>query len=153
MSVRRGDIRSFDDVSAIVTGARFVINLAHGGGGTDWETIRDAMVGGTETVARACLQAGTQRFIHIGSIAALYLGPQPGHITGTTPPDPQSSVRGHYARAKALCDVRLLEFYREAKLPLCILRPNSWSGTDIALPFRPWIFQQRTALHRLERRA
>ena len=124
VSVRRGDIRSFDDVSAVVTGARFVINLAHGGGGTSWETIRDAMVGGTETIARACLKAGTERFIHIGSIAALYLGPQPGRITGATPPDPQSSVRGHYARAKALCDVRLLEIYHEAKLPLCILRPG-----------------------------
>jgi predicted dehydrogenase/nucleoside-diphosphate-sugar epimerase len=124
VTLRRGDIRSCDDVSAAVTGVRFVINLAHGGGGASWEKIRDAMVGGAEIVARACLKAGTERFIHIGSIAALYLGPQPGRVTGTTPPDPQFSVRGDYARAKALCDLRLLELYRDEKLPLCILRPG-----------------------------
>lgn len=134
VSVRRGDIRSVDDISAVVAGARFVINLAHGGGGTNWETVRDAMVGGAERVARACLKAGTERFIHIGSIAALYLGPQPGRITGATPPDPRSSVRGDYARAKALCDVRLLELCREAKLPLCILRPGLVVGEQTS-PF------------------
>ena len=134
VSVRRGDIRSSDDISAVVAGARFVINLAHGGGGTNWETVRDAMVGGAERVARACLKAGTERFIHIGSIAALYLGPQPGRITGATPPDPQSSVRGDYARAKALCDARLLELYREAKLPVCILRPGLVVGAGTS-PF------------------
>jgi predicted dehydrogenase/nucleoside-diphosphate-sugar epimerase len=134
VSVRRGDIRSFDDISAVVAGSRFVINLAHGGGGTTWETVREAMVGGAEMVARACLKAGTERLVHIGSIAGLYLGPQPGRITGATPPDPHPSVRGHYARAKALCDVRLLELYREAKLPLCILRPGLVVGAGTS-PF------------------
>jgi nucleoside-diphosphate-sugar epimerase len=134
VTLRRGDIRSSDDVSAAVAGARFVINLAHGGGGASWEAIRDAMVGGAEIIARACLRAGTERFIHVGSIAALYLGPQPGRVTGATPPDPQSSVRGDYARAKALCDVRLLELYREEKLPLCILRPGLVVGERIS-PF------------------
>ena len=124
VTVHRGDIRSSGDVSAAVAGARFVINLAHGGGGASWEAIRDAMVGGAEMVARACLKEGTERFIHIGSIAALYLGPQSGRVTGATPPDPQSYLRGDYARAKALCDVRLLELYRDEKLPLCILRPG-----------------------------
>ena len=134
VNLRRGDIRSSDDVSAAVAGARFVINLAHGGGGASWEAIRDAMVDGAEIVARACLKAGTERFIHIGSIAALYLGPQPGRITGATPPDLQYSVRGDHARAKALCDVRLLELYRDEKLPLCILRPGLVVGERIS-PF------------------
>jgi len=134
VSVCRGDIRSFDDILGIATGARFVINLAHGGGGTSWQAVRDAMVGGAEMVARACLQAGTERFIHIGSIAGLYLGPQSSRITGATPPDPQSSVRGDYARAKALCDLRLLELNREAKLPLCILRPGLVVGAGTS-PF------------------
>lgn len=134
VTLRRGDIRSADDISAAVAGARFVINLAHGGGGASWEAIRDAMVGGTEIIARACLKAGTEQFIHIGSIAALYLGPQTGRVTGATPPDPHSSSRGDYARAKALCDLRLLELYRDEKLPVCILRPGLVVG-ETTSPF------------------
>jgi len=111
-------------VSAAMAGARYVINLAHGGGGATWEAIREAMVGGAETVARACLQARTERLIHIGSIAALYLGPQPDRVTGASPPDPQFSVRADYARAKALCDLRLQEMHRDQNLPVCILRPG-----------------------------
>ena len=38
---------------------RVVVNLAHGGGGASWEAVRDAMVGGAETVARACRTAAT----------------------------------------------------------------------------------------------
>jgi predicted dehydrogenase/nucleoside-diphosphate-sugar epimerase len=124
VTVRRGDIRSSEDVSGAVAGARYVINLAHGGGGATWNAIREAMVGGAETVARACLQAGTERLIHIGSIAALYLGPQTSQITGATPPDRQYAVRAEYARAKAMSDLRLLEMHREQRLPVCILRPG-----------------------------
>jgi len=124
VAVRRGDIRSRSDVSAAVAGARHVINLAHGGGGASWEAIRDAMVGGAETVARVCLESRTERLIHVGSIAGLYLGPQTGRITGATPPDPRFAVRADYARAKAMSDLRLLEMYREQNLPVCILRPG-----------------------------
>ena len=48
------------------------MNLAHGGGGANWKEVREAMVGGAETVARACLAAGSKRLIHVGSIAGLY---------------------------------------------------------------------------------
>jgi len=124
VTVRRGDIRCRDNVSAAVAGARYVINLAHGGGGATWETIRDAMVGGAETIARACLEARTERLIHIGSIAALYLGPQAAPVTGASPPDPRYALRADYARAKALSDLRLLEMHRDQHLPVCILRPG-----------------------------
>src|SRR6185437_1959833 len=82
------------------------------------------MVGGAETIARACLEAGTERLVHVGSIAALYLGPQATRITGATPPDPRFAVRADYARAKAMSDLRLVEMHREQHLPVCILRPG-----------------------------
>ncbi len=124
VTLHRGDICSAEDVAGAVSGARFVVNLAHGGGGASWEAIRDAMVGGAELVARASLKAGAERFIHIGSIAGLYLGPQHARVTGATPPDPRAAVRGDYARAKAVCDLRLLGMHRDENLPLCILRPG-----------------------------
>ena len=124
VGIRRGDIRSSEDVARAVDGAKFVINLAHGGGGESWEEIRDAMLGGAENVAKACLKAQLSRLIHIGSIAGLYLGSQREKITGATPPDPRATDRGPYARAKAMCDTRLLDMQRNGGLPLCILRPG-----------------------------
>jgi nucleoside-diphosphate-sugar epimerase len=82
------------------------------------------MVGGAEQVARACLAHRTRRLVHVGSIASLYLGPQPGAVTGATPPDPQAEKRGDYARAKAECDTMLLDLHRRESLPVCVLRPG-----------------------------
>ena len=108
VTLHRGDLRDADAVAAAIGAAPGVINLAHGGGGTSWDEVRDAMVGGAETVARAC---EGRRLIHIGSIAALYLGPQDRPVTGATPPDPQADERADYARAKAVADRMLLNMH------------------------------------------
>lgn len=120
----RGDIADAGAVKQAVAGAAAVVNLAHGGGGADYAAIRAAMVGGAEIVARACLAAGTERLLHVGSIASLYLGPGTGPVTGTTPPDPKAVRRADYARAKAECDVMLLSLHVEEWLPVVILRPG-----------------------------
>lgn len=124
VKLHRGDIRNPAQVADAIAGAKYVINLAHGGGGATFEEIRDAMLGGAENVAKACLAAKTARLIHVGSIASLYLGPQSAPVTGATPPDPQPGARAHYARAKVLCDLRLMQMHREDGLPVCIIRPG-----------------------------
>ena len=134
VSLHRGDIRNPDDVAAAIAGARVVVNLAHGGGGATFEAVRTAMVGGAETVARACLAAGTQRLLYVGSIASLYLGPQEAPITGATPPDPEEQKRGDYARAKALADRAMLAMHASDRLPVVILRPGVVVGEG-GLPF------------------
>jgi nucleoside-diphosphate-sugar epimerase/predicted dehydrogenase len=122
--LHRGDIRDPDTVARAIAGAPVVVNLAHGGGGGSFAAVRDAMLGGAETVARACRAAGVRRLVHVGSIASLYLGPQQTPVTGATPPDPQSETRADYARAKALCDRRLLDLHASEGLPVVILRPG-----------------------------
>jgi len=120
----RGDIRDPAAVTQAVSGSTIVVNLAHGGGGATFEEIRNAMVGGAQIVAEACLSAGVARLIHVGSIAGLYAGDPAQKITCDTPPDPQSEERADYARAKAEADRTLLEMYRDRGLPICILRPG-----------------------------
>lgn len=120
----QGDIRDRDAVGRAIGEARYVVNLAHGGGGGSFEQVRDAMVGGAEMVARLCIERGVGRLVHIGSIAALYLGPQGEAITGTTPPDPEADQRADYARAKALADLMLLDLHRREGLPVVVLRPG-----------------------------
>ncbi len=134
VTLHRGDIRDPHAVSAAIAGAPVVVNLAHGGGGNSWEEVRDAMVGGAETVARACLTAGVRRLVHLGSIAALYLGPQSRPVTGATPPDPQSERREDYGRAKGVCDHLLLALHAREGLPVVILRPGVVVG-DGGTPF------------------
>jgi len=130
----RGSIGNTAAVERAIGSAKLVVNLAHGGGGATFEAIRDAMVGGAETVAQACLRLGVTRLVHVGSIASLYLGPQPGAIDGRTPPDPQEEKRGDYARAKVLADRALLALHGTAGLPVVILRPGVVVGGG-GLPF------------------
>ena len=122
--VQRGDTSDRKAVELAIGNAPVVINLAHGGGAGSFEKIRDAMLVGARTVAEVCLANQVRRLVHIGSIASLYLGPQPNTVTGETPPDPLNEQRADYARAKALCDKLLLEMRAHRELPVCILRPG-----------------------------
>ena len=129
-----GDIRDRDALATVIGAAPVVINLAHGGGGASYAAILAAMRGGVEAVADACLAQGVRRLVHVGSIAALYLGPQGTPVTGATPPDPRAEERADYARAKAACDDLLLALHRDRALPVTILRPGVVVGEG-ASPF------------------
>jgi predicted dehydrogenase/nucleoside-diphosphate-sugar epimerase len=118
VSLHAGDMRDPGAVAAAIGSAPVVINLAHGGGGTSWEEVRESMLGGAEVIGRACQG---RRLIHIGSIAALYLGPQAAPVTGATQPDPRADERSDYSRAKAMTDRMLLGIQG---LDVCILRPG-----------------------------
>jgi len=120
----QGDVRRKADVERGIGSARWVINLAHGGGGNTDAEICANMVSAVDTVAGACLAKRVERLVHIGSIAALYLGQQKRPITGSTPPDPLCHRRAAYARAKAECDRILIALNEKEGLPVCILRPG-----------------------------
>lgn len=132
VTVLRGDIRSEADVRAAIGPARIVVNLAHGGGGADFEAVRRAMVGGAETVARACLGLGVKRLVHVGSIASLYLGPDAGVVRDDAPSDPRAAERADYTRAKAIADDMLIAMHRQQGLPVVILRPGLVVGAGSA---------------------
>jgi predicted dehydrogenase/nucleoside-diphosphate-sugar epimerase len=142
----RGSIGNADDVANAIGEAKIVVNLAHGGGGADFAAIERAMVGGAETVARICQQKGVTRLVHVGSIASLYCGPQEGAITGATPPDPQESERGDYARAKVLADRMLLALHARENLPVVILRPGLVVGVGTS-PFHSGLGFYNTEQH------
>lgn len=124
VALHRGDIRNPADVAAAIGSAPLVANLAHGGASGSYAQIRAAMVGGAETVARAAIERQVRRLVHVGSIASLYLGPQPAPVTGATPPDLRAEERADYARAKAECDRMLMEMHARETLPVVILRPG-----------------------------
>lgn len=134
VEICRGDVKNQSDLDQVVSGAEFVINLAHGGGGSNFEAIRAAMVDSAKGVAVACQSHGVKRLVHVGSISGLFLGESGVVITGATPPDPLPETRNDYARAKALADAEMLAFHQQSELPIVVLRPGLVVGSGTS-PF------------------
>ena len=132
--ILQGDVRRAQDVERAVAGVPVVVNLAHGGGGGSWSEIQRTMVDSAELVANACLSLGAKRLLHVGSIAALYLGDGHATITGQSPVDAKAEERSDYARGKAMVDRMLLRMHAVEKLSVVILRPGMVVG-DGAAPF------------------
>lgn len=134
VEIVRGDVKNRADVERVVQGCSAVVNLAHGGGGADFEAIRAAMVDSALMVAEVCQAAKVERLVHVGSIASLFLGDPAATVDGSTPPDPRPETRNDYARAKTLADVALLDYHRTSGLPLVLLRPGLVVGAGTS-PF------------------
>ncbi|MBF0622517.1 MAG: NAD-dependent epimerase/dehydratase family protein [Magnetococcales bacterium] len=134
VTVMTGNLLNPDDVARGIGDAPIVINLAHGGGGDSWKSVKASMVGSAEQVAKICLEKKVKHLIHVGSIAGLYLGDPNEIITGSTLPDPQDEQRADYSRAKAVADRLLLEIHQKQGLPVSIFRPGVVVG-DGSPPF------------------
>lgn len=134
VEVVRGDVKRRDDLERAMAGADYVVNLAHGGGGADFEAIRAAMVDTAMQVAEVAQASGAQRLVHVGSIAGLYLGGAGDVVRDDTPPDPMPQTRNDYAHAKALADHAVLDVHRRLGLPVVLLRPGVVMGAGTS-PF------------------
>ncbi len=127
--VRKGQLRllraSLTDEAALrraLGGASVVLHLATGGG-SSWEELERAMVGGTRQAAEIALQTGA-RFVFVSSTAALYLGRDAGDELGDdAAPDPRPEKRALYARGKIEAERALRELERTRGLRLTIVRP------------------------------
>jgi predicted dehydrogenase/nucleoside-diphosphate-sugar epimerase len=124
VEVMHGNVANRQDVERALAGARNVVNLAHGGGGTNWDEIKRSMVDSGLLVAKCAWAAGVKRLVHVGSISGLYLGDPNEIITGATPPDAEPENRNLYSRGKVEVDRALLAFAAEKTLDLVILRPG-----------------------------
>jgi predicted dehydrogenase/nucleoside-diphosphate-sugar epimerase len=132
VEVMRGSVTSREDVERALAGARNVVNLAHGGGGSNWDEIKRAMVDSGLLVAECAAAAGVKRLVHVGSISGLYLGNPNEVVTGATPPDAEPEKRNLYSRGKVETDRALLAFAAERQLDLVILRPGLVVGEGTA---------------------
>ena len=146
VGVFRGSISDPVAVAEVVARAPQVVNLAHGGGGADRAAIEKAMVGGAKTVARACLEAGSERLLFVSSSAALYLGDPLKTLDHASGPDAQPEARGDYGYAKVKAEEAMLAMHREAGLPVSILRPAVVVGEGTS-PFHSALGAYNTDTH------
>jgi 2-alkyl-3-oxoalkanoate reductase len=132
IEIVRGDVKKSADLETAMQGVDVVVNLAHGGGGSNLAEMKVSIVDSAVMVAQAAANSKIGRVVHIGSIAGLFLGDKNEVITGRTPPDPQPEKRGDYANAKALADTAFEKKCKELGVESIVLRPAIVVGDGTA---------------------
>ena len=132
VAVFRGDVRLPNTLTAPMSGAEGVLNLAGMMG--VWKPLRDyrdVNVTGTRNVCQAALNAGVRRIVHISSwtVYGMNLG-RPAREDFLLQP-----FREPYAISKAEGDLAVQEMIAENQLPAVILRPATFFGPGDRLHF------------------
>jgi nucleoside-diphosphate-sugar epimerase len=128
VELTRGDLTDPDSCAEALRGARVVYHAAAkvGDWGT-WDEFQSACLDATESLARAAIAAGVDRFLHISSTSAY------GHPPRTGKPITEDHPLGvgiwwpwdYYTISKVESERILWRLAREEGLPLTVIRP-SW---------------------------
>ncbi|MDD5297587.1 MAG: Gfo/Idh/MocA family oxidoreductase [Rhodocyclaceae bacterium] len=124
VTIVRGDVSRREDIVRGIGSARYVVNLAHGGGASTRQGIVSLLAGSATTIGEVCLEKKVELLVFVSSIAGLYLGDASETILPSTPCDPQGERRGDYSYAKGEAERALLEMHKNKGLPVTIQRPG-----------------------------
>jgi nucleoside-diphosphate-sugar epimerase len=129
----RGDITVERGLSDLVGGHDAIIHLAGAVGyGQSFERCRELNVGGTRNVARAAVESGVPRFVHMSSVAVY------GRVAGVriTESFPMRKIGDPYGDTKIDAERIVGEWAARGKLRLTVVRPTVvyGPGDDKFLP-------------------
>jgi nucleoside-diphosphate-sugar epimerase len=129
---RLGDVADRSAVEAAVRGVDAVVHLAARASVTgSWESFERTNVGGTRNVIEAAHAAGVGRFVHVSSPSVAHTGES--LIGAAAGPANPGSVRGHYARSKAMAELIVLGA-NSPDMPVVAIRPHLiWGPGDTQL--------------------
>ena len=97
-----------------------------------WEAFQRATVDGTGQVLAACREAGVQRFVHVGTEAALVDGNALVNADETWPLKPES--RAYYPRSKARAEQMVVAANGAGGMETVVVRPRFvWGPGDTTL--------------------
>ncbi len=127
VEIVRGDLTDPAACARAVAGVEIIFHCAAKVG--DWGTWHEFQTGcldATETLARAAVRAGANRFLHISSTSA-YGHPPAGKtpIDETAPLGENVWVLDYYTQSKVECERLLWRMAETEGLPLTVIRP-SW---------------------------
>ena len=120
-----GDLRDPASLEAAMRNVGIVYHCAAvTNNNISWQTHQAVNLKGAEAVFKAALKAGVQRVIHVSSVIVYGLA-QPSHdgpIQETTSLPDHPDRWAHYLRSKLAADRLAFDYWREAKLPVTVLR-------------------------------
>lgn len=128
-----GDITDPATLARAVEGCDAVIHLAAKVNVTgEWTDYHRINVQGTEALLAACRDAGVSRMVEVSSPSVAHAGSSlVGAGSGAADP---AHARGHYARSKAMAELRALEADARDDLAVVVIRPHLvWGPGDTQL--------------------
>ncbi|MBU1088096.1 MAG: SDR family NAD(P)-dependent oxidoreductase [Candidatus Omnitrophica bacterium] len=132
----KGDVYNFEDVSYACNGIKTVFHLAAAMKG-DWNYHLDTTVTGTRNLLEAAQQKGVNKFIYVSTLnvydAKNY--PRNGQINEEFQYEDHPEKRGNYSGAKLMAEKIVLEYIENKNMLISIVRPGLVYGhNDIILP-------------------
>ncbi|MCE5335316.1 MAG: NAD-dependent epimerase/dehydratase family protein [Desulfobacteraceae bacterium] len=119
LPVVQGDVLDYASLLRAAERCDVIIHCAYGNSEDDELNAR-VTVGGTENVARAALQCGVKRLVHI-STQEVYSKPRPAVVSEDSPRAPSGDPYGDgKLQAEYVCE----RYFRENGLPVVMLRPT-----------------------------
>ena len=137
-----GDLAGPDSVARATQGMDLVYHCAAkvNAPGPESEFLQ-SNVRGTECVLKACFKAGVKRVVYLSSLG-IYGAIRGGCIDEDSPYDPAPELRGPYSHSKIIADKFALDFARQTRLPLVLIRPGPIYGAGRSLPAGLFSFQK-----------
>jgi len=126
-----GDVRDPASIEAAMQDVAIVYHCAAmTTNSTSWTAHYETNVRGAETVLEEALKAGVQRVIHVSSVIVYGLDrPRRNGLIEEAAPYAKNPDRwAYYLRSKLEADRLAFRFWREAKLPVTVLRPGILYG-------------------------
>ena len=120
-----GDLRDPPSLEAAMRGIGVIYHCAAvTNNNISWQTHQDVNIAGAEAVFKAALKAGVLRVVHASSVIVYGLARLPhGDLISETTPFPDHPDRwAHYLRSKQAADRLAFDYWREARLPITVLR-------------------------------
>lgn len=120
-----GDLRDRTSIQAAMRDVDVVCHCAAvTNNNISWQTHQDVNIAGAEAVFKAALKAGVQRVVHASSVIVYGLASPPhGDLISETTSFPAHPDRwAHYLRSKQAADRLAFDYWREAGLPITVLR-------------------------------
>jgi len=126
-----GDVTDYDSLSAAVKGVDIVFHAASRvtPGWGEWKDFESTIVKGTENLLRASAEAGASRFLYVSScsvLGVLACGDTPANEC--TPCAVELTPDTYYDYAKKEAEELALDYYRQGRLNVTIIRPGMIYG-------------------------
>ncbi|MGC8757570.1 MAG: SDR family oxidoreductase [Caldisericaceae bacterium] len=129
IEIRHADLRDYNSLKSAVSNCKTVYHTAGivSIGSFNWQKMYEVNVVGAKNVALACVEQNVQRLVYTSSVHAIKEPAQGTTIDESLPFEPET-VRGNYAKSKALATNEVLTIVREKGLDAVVVCPSGVIG-------------------------